>query len=244
MYPSDARLSCCRRACTLSRPRIRVPAALRARQRFLAFSAENVQVRGIILAPEPRGRTFRGGKREAGEALAKLVTQVSGGSHAAQDATVGALLREWPALAKPELSQTTARQVHAILRCTPSFGVRHPSACAPAGGPVGWIGTNPAAPASPPRVRSRQLAAPEPDGVVKLIDRAEADDPDSACCLLLAATTGARRGEWCAALVGLGPPRQGAHHRPFDRRGGARQARGEGHEDPRGPTHRARCRDR
>ncbi len=34
-------------------------------------------------------RTFRGGKREAEEALARLVTEVSGGSHAAQDTTVG-----------------------------------------------------------------------------------------------------------------------------------------------------------
>ena len=183
-------------------------------------------------------RTFRGGKREAEEALARLVTEVSGGSHAAQDTTVGDLLREWLALAKPELSPTTARgydwiittyilptlekvplarlktsqldrfyaklrdeggqdgkplsaatvrQVHAILRRALQQGVRW-----------GWIGTNPAALASPPRVRNRQLAPPEPDGVVKLIDKAEADDPDFACYLLLAATTGARRGELCA----------------------------------------------
>ncbi len=183
-------------------------------------------------------RTFRGGKREAEEALARLVTEVPGGSHAAQDTTVGDLLREWLALAKPELSPTTARgydwiittyilptlekvplarlktsqldrfyaklrdeggqdgkplsaatvrQVHAILRRALQQGVRW-----------GWIGANPAALASPPRVRSRQLAPPKPDGVVKLIDKAEADDPDFACYLLLAATTGARRGELCA----------------------------------------------
>lgn len=54
-------------------------------------------------------RTFRGGKREAEEALARLVTEVSGGSHAAQDTTIGDLLREWLALAKPELSPSTAR---------------------------------------------------------------------------------------------------------------------------------------
>lgn len=183
-------------------------------------------------------RTFRGRKREAEEALARLVTEVSGGSHAAQDATVGDLLQEWLALAKPELSPTTARgydwiittyilptlekvplarlktsqldrfyaklrdeggqdgkplsaatvrQVHAILRRALRQGVRW-----------GWIGANPAALASPPRVRSRQLAPPGPDGVVRLIDKAEADDPDFACYLLLAATTGARRGELCA----------------------------------------------
>jgi len=54
-------------------------------------------------------RTFRGGKREAEEALARLVTEVSGGGHAAQDTTVGDLIRQWLDLAKPELSPTTAR---------------------------------------------------------------------------------------------------------------------------------------
>lgn len=33
-------------------------------------------------------RTFRGGKRAAEEVLAKFVTEVGGGTHAAQDATV------------------------------------------------------------------------------------------------------------------------------------------------------------
>jgi integrase len=54
-------------------------------------------------------RTFRGGKRAAEDALARLITEVSGGSMAAQDATVGDLLREWFDLAKPELSPTTTR---------------------------------------------------------------------------------------------------------------------------------------
>ena len=38
-------------------------------------------------------RTFRGGKREAAEALARMVTEVGGGSHAAYDATVADLIR-------------------------------------------------------------------------------------------------------------------------------------------------------
>lgn len=182
-------------------------------------------------------RTFRGGKREAEEALARLVTEVSGGGHAAQDTTVGDLIRQWLDLAKPDLSPTTARgydwiiktyitrtldkvplarlraaqldrfyaklrdeggqdgkplsaatvrQVHAILRRALQQGVRW-----------GWITTNPASLASPPRVRSRQLEPPDPDQVVQLIETAEKDDPDFACFLLLAATTGARRGELC-----------------------------------------------
>jgi hypothetical protein len=182
-------------------------------------------------------RTFRGGKRDAEEALARFVTDVSGGGHAAQDTTVGDLIRQWLDLAKPELSPTTARgydwiiktyitptldkvplarlraaqldrfyaklrdeggqdgkplsaatvrQVHAILRRALQQGVRW-----------GWITTNPASLASPPRVRNRQLEPPDPDQVVQLIETAEKGDPGFACFILLAATTGARRRELC-----------------------------------------------
>ncbi len=54
-------------------------------------------------------QTFRGGKREAEEVLARLVTEVAGGGHASQDTTVGDLLRSWLDLAKAELSPSTAR---------------------------------------------------------------------------------------------------------------------------------------
>jgi integrase len=182
-------------------------------------------------------RSFRGGKREAEEALARFVTEVSGGGHAAQDTTVGDLIRQWLDLAKSELSPTTARgyewivktyitptldkvplakvktaqldrfyahlrekggqdgkplsaatvrQVHAILRRALQQGVRW-----------GWITTNPATLASPPRVRTLELAPPDPAQVVKLIETATASDPDFGCYLHLAATTGARRGELC-----------------------------------------------
>ncbi|MGO9837041.1 MAG: tyrosine-type recombinase/integrase [Polyangiaceae bacterium] len=182
-------------------------------------------------------RTFRGGKREAEEALARFVTEVAGGSQAAQDTTVGDLIRDWLALAKRELSPTTARgydwivktyiiptlgkvplarlrtaqldrfyaqlrekggqdgkplsaatvrQVHAILRRALEQGIRW-----------GWITTNPAALASPPKVRASQPAPPEPKDVVKLIQGATAGDPDFGCFVHLAATTGARRGELC-----------------------------------------------
>lgn len=162
------------------------------------------------------------------------MVEVCGGGHAAQDATVGDLLRQWLELTKPDLSATTApgydwiirtyilptlgstrlarlrssqldrfyarlreqggqdgkplsaatvRQVHAILRRALQQGVRWE-----------WIPSNPAAHASPPRVRSQQLNPPDPDGVIKLIDAASKDDPDFGCYLLLAAITGARRG--------------------------------------------------
>jgi integrase len=154
-------------------------------------------------------RTFRGGKREAEEALARFVTEVSGGGHAAQDTTVGDLIDDWLAMARRELSPTTARgydwivktyikptlgkvplarlrtaqldrfygqlrkkggqdgeplsaatvrQVPAILRRALQQGVRW-----------GWISTNPASLASPPRVRSATLKPPEPAVVVALI---------------------------------------------------------------------------
>lgn len=61
----------------------------------------------------------------------------------------------------------------------------------------GWITTNPAALASPPRVRASQAAPPEPKDVVRLIEEATKGDADFGCFLHLAATTGARRGELC-----------------------------------------------
>lgn len=182
-------------------------------------------------------RTFRGGKREPEEALARFVTEVAGGSQAAQDTTVGDLIRDWLASAKRELSPTTARgydwivktyitpalgkvplarlrtaqldrcyaqlrekggqdgkplsaatvrQVHAILRRAFQQGIRW-----------GWITTNPAVLASPPRVRPSTLEPSAPTDVVKLIETAATDDPDFGCYLHLAATTGARRGELC-----------------------------------------------
>jgi integrase len=183
-------------------------------------------------------RTFRGGKRDAEAALSRLITEVSGGALAAQDATVRDLLTEWLDLARPELSPTTARgyewiidtyilptlgkqplarlkpalldrfyaklrdgggqdgkplsaatvrQVHAILRRALQQGVKW-----------GWIVQNPASLASPPRVRGTQLEPPDPQQVIALVDAAASSDPDFGCYLLLAATTGARRGEMCA----------------------------------------------
>ena len=183
-------------------------------------------------------RTFRGGKREAEEAIARMVTEVGGGGHAAHDATVADLVRQWLDLVEEELSPSTlrgyqrivtsyilpalggiplarlrtaqldrfyaelrdrggkdasrlapatVRQTHAILRRALQQGMRW-----------GWISTNPAVLASPPRLRSHPIAPPAPADVIRLIDRAEVDRPELGCFLLLAATTGARRGELCA----------------------------------------------
>jgi len=84
------------------------------------------------------------------------------------------------------LATATIRQVHAVLRRALQQGVKW-----------GWIQSNPAALASPPRVRNRHIEAPEPAVVTRLIQEAGDDNPDMAALLQLAATTGARRGELC-----------------------------------------------
>src|SRR5579871_3265390 len=50
-----------------------------------------------------RTRSFRGGKREAEDALAKFVQEVTG-DHTSRDATVGDLVARWFELAKADLS--------------------------------------------------------------------------------------------------------------------------------------------
>jgi integrase len=183
-------------------------------------------------------RTFYGSKRDAEEALSRLVTEVSGGGHSAQDTTVGDLVDRWFELAKSDLSPSTAReysrlirthirpalgkvqlarlrasqldtlyarlrdhgaangeglsaasvrQVHAVLRRALHQGVRW-----------GWIVSNPAANATPPRIRRVEIQPPEPNDVARLISLADEVDPDFACLLRTAITTGARRGELCA----------------------------------------------
>ncbi len=182
-------------------------------------------------------RTFRGGSRAAKEALAHFVTEVGGGTHAAQDATVADLVTQWFEMAKADLSPTTARgyarnietHIIPILGSVPlarlrtaqldQFYAKLRESGARNGGPLspasvrqvhavvrraltqgvkwGWISSNPAILASPPKVRRQQLDLPEPTDVVKLLSRAETADPDMGCFLRLAVTTGARRGELC-----------------------------------------------
>lgn len=184
-----------------------------------------------------RTRTFRGGKREAEDALARLVQEVAGAGSVARDATVGDLIAQWFEFAKDDLSPSTVfgyehyirryidpalgdvpldrlraaqldqlyahmrrgggkggrplstatvRQVHAVLRRALQQGVKW-----------GWIDSNPAARATPPRVRNRPIEPPDPAVVVRLIEAARVEDPDFGAFLQLCATTGARRGELC-----------------------------------------------
>jgi integrase len=98
-----------------------------------------------------------------------------------------AQLREAGGTNGTPLAPATVRQTHAVIRRALNQAHRW-----------GWIASNPAALASPPRVRARPVSPPDPSEVLRLIDEAEKLDPDMACFLLLAATTGARRGELCA----------------------------------------------
>lgn len=61
-----------------------------------------------------------------------------------------------------------------------------------------WIVVNPASRASPGKVEQPEVIPPALPQVLALLDAAERDDPALAVFLILAALTGARRGELCA----------------------------------------------
>jgi integrase len=62
----------------------------------------------------------------------------------------------------------------------------------------GWIASNPAANATPPRVPKNELSPPNPDQVGELLRAANELDAEFGRFVHVAATTGARRGELCA----------------------------------------------
>jgi integrase len=81
----------------------------------------------------------------------------------------------------------TIRRVHGIIRRALTQGVRW-----------GWITHNPAIDASPPRVPMNELKPPDPDQVVRLFRLAQESDAELATFIMLAASSGARRGEMLA----------------------------------------------
>ena len=85
------------------------------------------------------------------------------------------------------LAPATVRQAHAVIRRAFRQAVRW-----------GWVATNPATNATPPRLVRADLSPPNVDQVGKLLQQASADDPDLGRFLHVAASTGARRGEICA----------------------------------------------
>lgn len=85
------------------------------------------------------------------------------------------------------LSPATVRQAHAIIRRALRQAVLW-----------GWINTNPAANASPPRLSKSDLSPPNLVQIGELLRTANDRDPEFARFVHVAATTGARRGELCA----------------------------------------------
>jgi integrase len=85
------------------------------------------------------------------------------------------------------LSPKSIRQIHAIIRRAFRQAVLW-----------GWISTNPAINATPPRLRNFDPTPPSVDQVGELLRAAHLRDPEFANFLHIAATTGARRGEICA----------------------------------------------
>jgi integrase len=82
------------------------------------------------------------------------------------------------------LSPATVRRIHGILRRALGQGVKW-----------GWLGVNPAAAATPPRVPQPQITPPSGEALGRILKRAAEHSPELACYLLVAAATGARRSE-------------------------------------------------
>ncbi|MHB8380145.1 MAG: tyrosine-type recombinase/integrase [Acidimicrobiales bacterium] len=85
------------------------------------------------------------------------------------------------------LAPATVRQVHSVIRRAFRQAVRW-----------GWIASNPAVNASPPRLVKADLSPPDVDQVAMILKAARAIDSDLARFLHVAASSGARRGELCA----------------------------------------------
>jgi integrase len=85
------------------------------------------------------------------------------------------------------LKPTTIRRVHALIGAALHQGVR-------------WelVNRNVSLQANPPALNAPEISAPDPDEVRRVMQAAEAIDPTLGALLVLAALTGARRGELCA----------------------------------------------
>ena len=84
------------------------------------------------------------------------------------------------------LSAASIRHIHAVLRGALGQAVRW-----------GWIPTNPAATASPPKMRHREITPPAIHDTRVLLHAADERDPEFGALLRVLAATGARRGEVC-----------------------------------------------
>ena len=141
-----------------------------------------------LAKPELSPSTVRGYERNINNYILPILgkTRVTK-LKAAQIDHFYSVLRERGGIGGRPLSPASIHQVHAILRRALQQGVKWE-----------WIATNPAALATTPRVRQFKVEPPDPDAVMRLIEAASKEDLGFACFLIVAATTGARRGELCA----------------------------------------------
>jgi integrase len=95
--------------------------------------------------------------------------------------------RFYAALLAEGLSPTTVRHVHAILASACELAVDW-----------GWLQRNPAKRAHPPSRARAETRAPSAEEITRIVDAAQQLDPVKAVLLVVAAMTGARRGELCA----------------------------------------------
>jgi integrase len=89
-------------------------------------------------------------------------------------------------MAKAGRSSSTIRQHHAILSGALRQAVKW-----------GWCPINVASMASPPTVHQQRIVPPSPEEVRAIVELAEQRNPILAALIMLAALTGARRGELC-----------------------------------------------
>ena len=85
------------------------------------------------------------------------------------------------------LSPASVRRHHAILSAALRRAVKWD-----------WLASNPAERASPPGLTRHAATAPSTEAVQRLVADAQEEDPVLAAAIVLAAVTGARRGELCA----------------------------------------------
>ncbi len=156
----------------------------RSRMQSSAHTLSELLERGLEQAASEglERSTLRGYRRVAENQIAPAL-----GARRITKITAEDLDTFYRALAKKGYSASTIKQTHAVLRRVFDTAVRWK-----------WIGYNPARDARPPRVATPDPVPVPPEVIPVLVEGAAKHNPELAACIVLAADTGARRGELCA----------------------------------------------
>ena len=103
------------------------------------------------------------------------------------DVTAAHLDRLYRDLTVQGSAPASVRQVHAIIRRFFNQAMKW-----------GWVESNPALLASPPKVTPARVVAPTVEQLIKILEEAKAVHPQWGAFFMLGALTGMRRGELCA----------------------------------------------